>query len=84
MLKCQRSGVFSGALTVKNPPPNAGDVGLISGWETKIPYAAVQLSTHFSNKNPVQPKKKKKKRQYGLHLFNQNLQGRDLGICLSK
>ena len=45
---------------VKNPPPNAGDVGLISGWETKIPYAAVQLSTHFSNKNPVQPKKKKK------------------------
>ena len=60
MLKCQRSGVFSGALMVKNPPPNAGDVGLISGWETKIPYAAVQLSTHFSNKNPVQPKKKKK------------------------
>ena len=83
MLKCQRSGVFSGALMVKNPPPNAGDVGLISGWETKIPYAAVQLSTHFSNKNPVQPKKKKK-RQYGLHLFNQNLQGQDLGICLSK
>ena len=29
---------------VKNPPYNAGDVGLIPGQETKIPHAAGQLS----------------------------------------
>ena len=29
---------------VKNPPCNAGDMGSIPGWGTKIPYAAGQLS----------------------------------------
>ena len=29
---------------VKNPPFNAGDVGSISGQETKIPHAVGQLS----------------------------------------
>ena len=29
---------------VRNPPPSAGDVGLIRGWRTKIPHAVVQLS----------------------------------------
>ena len=29
---------------VKNPPLNAGDVGLIPGWGTKVPRAARQLS----------------------------------------
>ena len=28
---------------VKNSPANAGDVGSIPGWETKIPYAMGQL-----------------------------------------
>ena len=85
MLKCQRSGVFNGALIVKNPPSSAGDVGFISGWETKILYAAVQRSTHFSNKDPVQPKNKKVSNTGCIpDLFNQNLQGWGLGICLSK
>ena len=29
---------------VKNPPSNAGDVGSIPGWGTKIPHAVRQLS----------------------------------------
>ena len=37
---------FPGGPVVKNPPSNAGDVGLIPGWETKIPHAAGQLSLH--------------------------------------
>ena len=28
----------------KNLPSNAGDVGLIPGWETKIPHTVWQLS----------------------------------------
>ena len=28
-----------GGPVVKNPPSNAGDVGLIPGWGTKIPHA---------------------------------------------
>ena len=35
---------FSGSLVVKNLPSNAGDVGSISGQETKIPHAAGQRS----------------------------------------
>ena len=30
---------------MKNPPSNAGEVGSIPGQGTKIPHAAVQLST---------------------------------------
>ena len=30
-------GNFSGGPVVKNPPSNAGDVGSIPGWVTKIP-----------------------------------------------
>ena len=29
---------------VKNPPCNAGNVGLMSGWGTKIPHVTKQLS----------------------------------------
>ena len=29
---------------VKNPPCNAGNLGLIPGWGTKIPHAVDQLS----------------------------------------
>ena len=35
---------FPGGPEVKNPPPNAGDVGSIPGWGTKIPHAEGQLS----------------------------------------
>ena len=35
---------FPGGPVVKNPPYNAGDVGLIPGQGTKIPHAAGQLS----------------------------------------
>ena len=33
---------------VKNPPCNAEDVGLISGWETRIAHIAGQLSSHLA------------------------------------
>ena len=35
---------FSGGSVVKNPPWNAGDVGLILGQETKIPHDTEPLS----------------------------------------
>ena len=35
---------FPGGPVVKNPPYNAGDVGLIPGQGTKIPHATGQLS----------------------------------------
>ena len=40
---------FPGGPVVKNPPSNAGDVGLIPGWGTKIPHATGQLSPHTTN-----------------------------------
>ena len=36
-------GDFPGGPVVKNLPSNAGDVGSIPGWGTKIPHAAGQL-----------------------------------------
>ena len=52
---------------VKNPPSNAGDVGLIPGQGTKIPHAVGQLDpgtatreTHgHCNEDPAKKKKKK-------------------------
>ena len=35
---------FPGVPVVKNLPYNAGDVGSIPGWGTKIPHAVEQLS----------------------------------------
>ena len=51
---------------VKTLPSNAGDKGLIPGWETKIPHASGQLSLHATtrektaccNEEPVKQKKK--------------------------
>ena len=34
---------FPGGPVVKNTPSNAGDMGLIPGWGTKIPHALGQL-----------------------------------------
>ena len=35
---------FPGGPVAKNPPCNAGDLGLIPDWITKIPQATGQLS----------------------------------------
>ena len=56
---------FPGDPVVKNPPQNAGDVGLIPGLEMKVPHASGQLSSH-SNEDPDQPKKKKKIKDFQL------------------
>ena len=46
---------------IENPPSNAEALGWIPGQGTTIPCASEQLSPSAShNKNPVQPKKKKK------------------------
>ena len=41
-----------GGPVVGNPPSNAGDVGLIPGWGTKIPHALGQLSPQATVKSP--------------------------------
>ena len=41
---CSSSKDFPGGPVVKNLPCNAGDMGLIPGWGTKIPPASEQLS----------------------------------------
>jgi len=37
-----------GGPVVKKPPSNAGNMGLIPGWGTKIPQALGQLSLHVT------------------------------------
>ena len=44
---------FTGGRVVKNPPYNAGDMGLIPGQGTKIPHAAGQLSPCATTTEPV-------------------------------
>ena len=41
MMSCHKDN-FPGGAVVKNLPCNAGDVGSIPGWETKIPHATEQ------------------------------------------
>ena len=41
--KIRNPGTPLGGPVVRNLPSNAGDVGSISGWSTKIPHAAEQL-----------------------------------------
>ena len=45
--------VFPGGPVVKNPPANAGDMGSIPSWRTKIPHAIEQLSLSTSTTEPV-------------------------------
>ena len=47
---------FPGGPVVKNPPSNAGDVGLIPGGGTKIPHAAGQLGSHDATTEPARHK----------------------------
>ena len=42
---------FPDGPVVKNPPPNAGDMGSIPGQGTKIPHAARQLSPRAARKS---------------------------------
>ena len=42
-----------GGPVVKNPPSNAGDVGSIPGWGTKLPPAAGQLSPRATTKEAL-------------------------------
>ena len=42
---------------VKNLPCNAGEVGSIPGWGTKIPQAVGQLSPGATSKDPMGHKK---------------------------
>ena len=55
---------FPDGPVVKNLPSNAGDIGSIPGWGTKIPHAVGQLAereTQHSKK-----KKKKMKEAFGI------------------
>ena len=44
---------FSGGPVVKNPPCNAGDLGSIPDWITKIPHATGQLSQQTTTRVQV-------------------------------
>ena len=46
-------GDFPGGPMVKNLPSNAGDVGSIPGWGTKIPHAVGQLSLCATTTEPA-------------------------------
>ena len=56
-----------GGLVIENLPSNAGDVGSVLGWETKIPHALEQLNLHATTREKptrcnwdlMQPKNKK-------------------------
>ena len=54
-----KSGDFPGSPVVKNPPCNAGDMGLFPGQVTKIPHTLEQLSLHATArvhmKDPHEP-----------------------------
>ena len=50
--------VFPGGPVVKNLPSNAGYVGLIPCWGTKIPHATGQLSQHTATKESPHATKK--------------------------
>ena len=39
---------FPGGPVVKSSPCNAGDTGLISGWETKITHATEQINPQIN------------------------------------
>ena len=55
-------GNFSGGPVVKNPPSNAGDVGWIPGWGTKIPCAMGKTHVPKLRLNVAKFKKKNFKR----------------------
>jgi len=44
---------FAGGPVIKNLPSNAGDMGSIPGWGTKIQHAAGQLSLSTATTEPM-------------------------------
>ena len=52
ILKDQILG-FPGGAVVENLPANAGNVGSIPSWRTKIPHAAGQLSPRTTTTEPA-------------------------------
>ena len=48
----KKTSDFPGGPVIKNLPSNAGDVGLIPGFGTKIPHAAKQLSPGTATTEP--------------------------------
>ena len=45
----KEEGSFPGGSVVKNPPANAGDLGLIPGWGAKSPHVAeATQSGHYN------------------------------------
>ena len=46
---------FPGGPVVKNLPSNAGDMGSMPGWGTKIPHAMERLSLYAITREPVCP-----------------------------
>ena len=61
----ERTGALPCGPVFKNAPSNAGDVGSIPGWGTKIPLATMtevhtppREKPTCSNKDPMQPGKK--------------------------
>ena len=53
-----KDGDFTGSLKVKNPPYNAGNMGLIPGWGNNIPQATRQLSPYAAVQNPCSTTRK--------------------------
>ena len=49
---------FPGGPLLRNPPCNAGDMGLIPGGETKIPLATQQLSPCTTTRESVRCNKR--------------------------
>ena len=52
-IKITALGDFPGGPVDENLPCNAGDMGSIPGWGTKIPHAAGQLSSGATMKDPA-------------------------------
>ena len=46
---------FPSGPVIENPPPNAGDTGLIPGQGTKIPHAMGQLSLSTATTEATRP-----------------------------
>ena len=70
---------FPGGPVVNNLPSEAGDLGSIPGWGTKIPHATGQVGLHAAScseepechsEDPEEPKKKKKKKALGLKFMS--------------
>ena len=53
LFKNMKTWDFPGGPVVKDLPSNAGDVGSIPGWGTKIPHATGQLSLCATTTEPL-------------------------------